>query len=190
MSQGSLTEAMKNSTSQDGPSAHAATKEFKCMRVQVATLLSFDEVLGRLRALMGKASIPDLARLATQALCEEEYAREVTKRYVGESGFMLFCELDHGSWISKFGINRRVIRLILGNPLIAITMIRHDITAGLFAPVELLIAENEDGRGTTMTYLRPSSLIIIDKNPPLLRAAEALDRKFEALIARAADVSS
>jgi hypothetical protein len=50
---------------------------------------------------------------------QEDYAREVTKRYVGESGFMLFGEIDHGGWIAKFGINRRIIRSILGNPLIA-----------------------------------------------------------------------
>jgi len=46
---------------------------------------------------------------------------------------MLFHEIDHGGWLSKFGINRRMVRWIFGNPLIAITMIRHDLTAGLFA---------------------------------------------------------
>jgi uncharacterized protein (DUF302 family) len=102
---------------------------------------------------------------------------------------MLFGEIDHGGWIWKFGINRRVIRLILGNPLMAITMIRHDITAGLFAPVELLVTENEDGPGATMTYVRPSSLMAIEENPPLLAAAKALDQKFEALVARAADAT-
>jgi hypothetical protein len=30
------------------------------------------------------------------------------------------------------------MRVILGNPLIAITMLRHEVTAGLFAPVECL----------------------------------------------------
>jgi hypothetical protein len=59
---------------------------------------------------MGRASIPDLASLATQTLSEDEYARQVTKRYVGESGFMLFGELDHGGWIPRFGINRRLFR--------------------------------------------------------------------------------
>ena len=51
------------------------------------------------------------------------------------------------------------MRWIIGNPLYAITMIRYDITAGLFAPVELLVTENIDGAGATVTYVRPSSLI-------------------------------
>ena len=58
-----------------------------------------------------------------------------------------------------------VVRWILGNPLIAITMIRHDITAGLFAPVEILVTEKERGPGTTITYVRPSSLIFIEVTP-------------------------
>jgi Domain of unknown function DUF302 len=46
-----------------------------------------------------------------------------------------------------------MVRWIFGNPLIAITMIRHDLTAGLFAPVEILVTEAEDGLGTTITYV-------------------------------------
>lgn len=42
--------------------------------------------------------------------------------------------------------NRKVVRIIFGNPQIAITMIRHDVGAALFVPVEVLIVEREDGR--------------------------------------------
>jgi uncharacterized protein (DUF302 family) len=104
---------------------------------------------------------------------------------VGESGFMLFYEIYHGGWLPRFGINWRTVRWILGNPLIAITMIRHDITAGLFAPVEVLVTEKESGPGTTITYVRPSSLMVNEENPPLREAAKALDEKFDALIAKA-----
>jgi uncharacterized protein (DUF302 family) len=73
------------------------------------------------------------------------------------------------------------VRWILGNPLFAITMIQHDITAGLFAPVEILLTEAE-GRGTTITYVRPSSLMVIDENEPLMEAAAKLDKKVDDLI--------
>ncbi|MGJ0507431.1 MAG: hypothetical protein ACR652_09895 [Methylocystis sp.] len=56
---------------------------------------------------------------------------------------------------------------------------------GLFAPVEVLVAENERGPGATITYVLPSSLIVIEENPPLLEAAKALDEKLNALIAKA-----
>jgi isoquinoline 1-oxidoreductase subunit beta len=69
----------------------------------------------------------------------------------------------------------RSVRWILGNPLIAITMLRHDITAGLFAPVEILVTEKEGEAGTTVTYVRPSSLMVTEENLPLHKAAKALD---------------
>jgi len=67
----------------------------------------------------------------------------------------------------------------LGNPLIAITMLSHDVTAGLFAPVELLILD--EGDGSSLTYVKPSSLMVVEPNPELLSAAEELDAKLAAL---------
>jgi hypothetical protein len=64
-------------------------------------------------------------------------------------------------------------------------MIRHDYSAGLFVPVELLLAEADDGAGCTITYVGPSSLIAVGDNPELLAAAQALDAKVEALVASA-----
>jgi uncharacterized protein (DUF302 family) len=74
-----------------------------------------------------------------------------------------------------------VLRIILGNPLFAITMMREDISAGLFAPVEMLLVE--DGQGSTLYYVQPSSLMVTVKNEALLKAASALDTKFEELVA-------
>jgi uncharacterized protein (DUF302 family) len=164
-----------------------ATKPFQGIRIEVDTSTSFGEVLSRLRNLMGNTNVPEVVALAKEAISEAEYAHRVEERFVGQSGFMLFYEIDHGGWLSRFGINRRVVRWILGNPLIAITMIRLDITAGLFAPVEILVTENEDGQGAKITYVRPSSLMLIEENPPLRQAATALDEKLAALIAKAAD---
>ena len=80
------------------------------------------------------------------------------------------------------------MRWILGNPLIAITMIRHDITASLFAPVALLLVENESGDGSTVIYDLPSSLMVIEPNPTLLAAARVLDHKLQTLVSRVTGV--
>jgi uncharacterized protein (DUF302 family) len=97
---------------------------------------------------------------------------------------MKFGEFDHGSWLGIYGIHRRTVRWIFGNPLIAVTMIKHDMTAGLFAPVEMLITEAEGGDVVTLTYLLPSSLMVIEDNVPLRTAAEELDKKVAALVER------
>jgi hypothetical protein len=59
-------------------------------------------------------------------------------------------------------------------------MLRHDLTAGLFAPVELILIE-EDNDHCSLTYVRPSSLMVVEKNDALLAAARQLDLKLQAL---------
>jgi uncharacterized protein (DUF302 family) len=155
---------------------------FAGKRIRQYSTLSFDEVLAKLRARVGEASIAGVVGLSGT---REEFEAQMGK-YVGDSGFMLFAEIDHGAWIAKYGIKRRLLRWIFGNPLIAITMLQHDYTAGLFVPIELLLAENDDGAGCNIVYVLPSSLIAIDAaNPQLRAAALALDAKLEALVASA-----
>jgi uncharacterized protein (DUF302 family) len=161
------------------------TTPFQGVRIEVETEKSFETVLKRLREQMGSTAIPEVVKLAQEPISREEYIRQVNEKYVGSSGFMLFAEFNHGGWLPKFGINRRTVRWVLGNPLIAITMIRHDITAGLFAPVEILVTEAADGAGTAIAYVRPSSLMVVRENPSLLDAARALDEKLDALITNA-----
>jgi uncharacterized protein (DUF302 family) len=74
------------------------------------------------------------------------------------------------------GIDRKVMRVILGNPLIAITMLRHDVTAGLFGPVEALVVDEGEGR-SSLTYVKPSSRMVVEPNPELLCAVEELDAR-------------
>ena len=61
--------------------------------------------------------------------------------------------------------------------------LRHDVTAGLFAPVELLIVDEEDDR-SSLTYVVPSSLMVVEANEGLREAALGLDAKLAALAAK------
>jgi hypothetical protein len=47
------------------------------------------------------------------------------------------------------------------------------------------VLEEPDGR-SSVTYVKPSSLMVVAPNPPLLAAAEELDRKLAALVAKIA----
>jgi uncharacterized protein (DUF302 family) len=165
------------------PTAKRQTHNFQGVRIQVDSTLGFDEVLNRLRTQCGHAAGGVVGEIAARTSSVEEFEREVNQRLVGPSGFMIFAELDHTPWLATYGLNRRVRRIILGNPLIAITMMREDISAALFAPVELLLTDHDSG--ATIQYVQPSSLMVISTNPPLLKAAHALDEKLGALISTA-----
>ncbi|OCB19423.1 hypothetical protein A5674_06680 [Mycobacterium malmoense] len=150
---------------------------FEGVRVRCDSAKGYDELLAALLADIGERPVP-INDIAASADSWDSYRQRV-EPHVGPSGFMLFGLVDHGGWITKAGIERKAIRVILGNPLIAITMLRHDLTAGLFAPVELLI--QEEPAGSSLTYVKPSSLMVIEPNPELLAAAEQLDAKLSSL---------
>ncbi|OBH87979.1 hypothetical protein A5681_01380 [Mycobacterium scrofulaceum] len=150
---------------------------FKGVRVRHDSTKSYDELLAALLADIGEQPVA-INDIAATSDSWDSYRQRV-EPHVGPSGFMLFGLFDHGAWITKTGIDRKVIRVILGNPLIAITMLRHDPTAGLFAPVEVLITD--EAGGSSLTYVKPSSLMVVESNPELLSAAEQLDAKLAAL---------
>ena len=154
---------------------------FDGVRVRYDSTRAFDDVVEALLDDVGHDPVP-INDFAQRFDTWESYEREV-QSHVGPGGFILFATLDHGAWITKTGIDQKVLRVMIGNPLIAITMIRHDVTAGLFAPVELLITDEADG-GSAVTYVVPSSLMVVEPNPPLLAAARELDAKLEALVAK------
>lgn len=153
---------------------------FDGVRVRHDSAKGYHELVAALLADIGEkpVAINDIATATT----DWESFRTRVESHVGPSGFMLFGLFDHGAWITKAGIDRKVLRVILGNPLIAITMLRHDVTAGLFAPVELLIVD--EAGGSSLTYVKPSSLMLVEPHPELLSAAEQLDAKLAALAAK------
>ena len=73
---------------------------------------------------------------------------------------MLFAEFDHGAIVRK-GTGRdtpRIIRFIIGNPLIMKEMAKHVPEAGSYAPVTVLVDERSDGvyhmTGWLVSWLR------------------------------------
>ena len=155
------------------------TAHFDGLRIRYDSTKSFGEVVAALKDDVGQE--PVAIEAIGAATTDWESYRERVQAHVGPSGFMLFATFDHGGWIAKAGIDRNLLRVIIGNPLIAITMLRHDLTAGLFAPVELLVV-GEDTGGCSVTYVQPSSLMVVESNPSLLAAARELDAKLAGLV--------
>ena len=151
---------------------------FNGVRLTFDSNKSFDDVVSSLLADVGDKPVL-LNEVAANSESWDSYKKVIESR-VGPSGFSLFAIIDHGAWIKKVGIRKKVVRFIIGNPMIAITMLRHDLTAGLFAPVELILVEEGDGR-CSLTYVRPSSLMVVETNDALLDAARQLDAKLQVL---------
>lgn len=157
---------------------------FDGVRIHIDSDHTYDQTVAALLSEIGENPEPITDLPAAFFADWDSFATEIT-HHLGSSEFMLMHLIDHGDWLATAGINRKALRAILGNPLLSITMLRHDLTAGLFAPVELLILEEDDNR-SSVTYIRPSSLMVVDDNPPLRAAAVVLDEKLAALATRVA----
>ena len=82
---------------------------------------------------------------------------------------------------------RKKALYVIGNPLIAQTMINHDETVPLQVPFRLLVIQGRDGTGSEIHYDLPSSVIAIggrneDASGELTKAAEILDDKIAAMV--------
>lgn len=157
---------------------HITEQPFQGTRVRLTSSKAFESVLDSLLEDIGHTPV-NMEEITARHETWEAF-RDHLQQLEGPSGFMLFGLVDHGAWTRKAGLSRRAVRVILGNPLIAITMLKHDSQAGLFAPVEMLLLE-EPGNTSSLLYVKPSSLIVVEANPPLYEAATVLDRKLAAL---------
>ena len=115
---------------------------------------------------------------------DAEGARAKIEAIAGPSGFMLFASHNHGALLRLAGQQRKAIQYVVGNPLFALQMTQHDIRASLYAPLRVLIYEDEGGK-TCVEYDRPSSLFGQFGNDRIAPTAAMLDKKLEALVAEA-----
>ena len=113
---------------------------------------------------------------------DAEAARAKIEAMAGPSGFMLFATHNHGALLRLAGQKRKAVQYVVGNPLFAFQMTRHDIRASLYAPLRVLIYEDDEGK-TCVEYDRPSSLFGQFGNDRISPTAAMLDNKLEALVA-------
>lgn len=97
-----------------------------------------------------------------------------------------FSEIDFGALLQLHTKARppRAVVYVIGNPLIAQSILQHSVRAAHNAPLRVLFTETADGAGTEVVYNLPSSVMALDDNEVLRVAAEGLDRKLEGLVER------
>jgi uncharacterized protein (DUF302 family) len=158
-----------------------AIQTIEVQRFSLTTSRSFEAVVAALKAGVGRL---DLAAFASASNSPGTFAelKEVINRNTGESGLMLFLEFDHGAVIRKeTGLAKpKIIRLVIGNPLVMKEMAKHVPDAGSYAPVTVLVDERDDG--VHLSYDRMTSFLSAYENPDALKVARELDSKVERLL--------
>jgi len=154
-------------------------------RFTLSSSKPFDQVVAALSSAVGHPDISEFWKSTDRAQSVAELQNTIEK-VLGRTGLMLFVEFDHGAIVRK-GTGRatpRMIRFLIGNPLIMRQMVQHVPDAGSYAPVTILIEERPDS--VHISYDRMASFLAPYQNAAALNVARELDAKVEALLNSAA----
>jgi uncharacterized protein (DUF302 family) len=156
-------------------------KRFEIERVSVTSSRPFEAVVAALKDAIGRLDLVEFAKASKQAGTFADL-KAVIDQNLGKTGLMLFMELDHGSVLRKeTGLTTpKIVRLVIGNPLVMKEMAKHVPEAGSYAPVTVLIDERDDG--VHLSYDRMASLLAPYGNMDAIAVARDLDSKIENLL--------
>jgi uncharacterized protein (DUF302 family) len=156
----------------------------KIERFSTTTPKPFEDVVAALKAGVGRLDLAEFAR-ASRSPGSFAELEQVINRDMGKTGLMLFLDFDHGAVLRKeSGLDKpKIVRLVIGNPLVMKEMAKHTPDAGSYAPVTVLVDERPDG--VHLSYDKMASLLNPYGNPEALKVARELDLKVEKLISDA-----
>jgi uncharacterized protein (DUF302 family) len=97
----------------------------------------------------------------------------------------IFNSRDHGGLLQITGQPRKAVQYDIGNPLTATRMTQHRLPASLYAPLRVVLYENEAGHAT-FEYDRPSSLFGQFGDERVTAVARELDASLEGVLVKAA----
>ena len=156
-------------------------KKFEVERFSVTSSKSFDLVVA---ALEGSVGHPDMAKFnkAIKEALTFAQLETIVRQALGGTELMIFMKLDSGAILRKETGHAapRIMRFIVGNPLIMKEMAKHIPDAASYAPVTILIDERSDG--VHLSYDRMTSLLAPYGNSASLTVARSLDAKIEKLL--------
>jgi uncharacterized protein (DUF302 family) len=154
-------------------------------RFAVISARPFDEVVATIKTSIGNPNMAEFWKSMQEAKSAAELDAAI-QPVLGVTGLMLFVEFDHGMIVRKGTQlhSSKIMRLVLGNPLIMKEMAKHVPDAGSYAPVTVLVDERADG--VHLSYDRMASLLAPYGNSNALNVARDLDARVEDLLRQAA----
>ena len=161
------------------------TMQVQVRRFSVVSSRPFEEIVRRLTATIGH---PDMNAFHSAVAAATTVAdlEAVVQGAIGSSGLMEFARFDAGEVLRKGrgGQGPKILRLVVGNPLIMKEMVRTVPDAAAYAPITILVDERADG--VHLSYDSMASLIAPYGSQAALLVARDLDARIEGLLETAA----
>jgi len=150
-------------------------------RFSLTSSKPFDAVVAAFKSAVGQPDIVQFFKETRATSSFEDLAR-VVERGLGRTDLMLFAQFDLGDILRRESGSDtpRIVRLVVGNPLIMKEMVKHVPDAGSYAPVTVLIDERPDG--VHVSYDKMESCLLPYGSSEALAVARALDTKITNLL--------
>jgi uncharacterized protein (DUF302 family) len=157
-----------------------ATRTVSIEHVRIPSAKSFTDV----RALLEK-SVPELDPTVLQLLANGDVDRVNSIKEHGPE-LSIFLVRDHGALLQIAGRPRQALQYDIGNPITASLMTRHRLAVALYAPVRVVLYEDDNGHGV-FEYDRPSSTFGQLGDEQVSVVARGLDAALERVLVGAAE---
>src|ERR1700749_3697829 len=150
-------------------------------RFSLTSLKPFDTVVAAFKSAVGQ---PNMVEFFKETRATESFPdlERVVQRGLGRTDLMLFAEFDLGDILRREAGSKtpKIMRFVVGNPLIMKEMVKHVPDAGSYAPVTVLIDERPDG--VNVSYDKMESYLRHYGSPEALAVARNLDAKITSLL--------
>ena len=156
------------------------TQTIAIEHTKISSERSFAEVRQRL-----EGTLPKLDTSIAEALRSGDQKRATEYEKSGPK-LSIFEERDHGSLLETFGRRRKALQYEIGNPLTASKMTRYQLSPALYAPLRVVLFEDEQGKGV-FEYDKPSSFFGQYGDDRVTEVGRDLDVALEAALRKAAD---
>ena len=160
--------------------AALASRTIAVEHITISSQRPFAEVQRRL-----EATLPKLDASIAAALRGGDQKRRTEYDDSGPK-LSIFEVRDHGDLLQFFGGRRHALQYEIGNPLTASKMTRYRLAAALYAPLRVVLFEDERGRGV-FEYDKPSSFFGQYGDDRVTEVGRYLDVALEAALRKAAE---
>ena len=116
---------------------------------------------------------------------EIDRVRSELRAIQGAAHLIVFSIATHGDWLQIVSGKRKAAQYVIGNVLVSTQMTRHRLAAGLYAPLRVMLYENDEGTAT-IEYDRPSTLFGQYGDERVTAVAKELDRQIHDVLIHAA----
>jgi Domain of unknown function DUF302 len=160
--------------------ASVASHTIAVERIRIVSARPFAEVRRKL-----EETIPQLDPSIAEALAHGDQKRAQDYEANGPK-LSIFLTRDHGALLQVAGGRRNAVQYEIGNPLTASKMTRYQLGAAAYAPLRVVLFEDEQGRAV-FEYDKPSSLFGQFGDDRVTAVGRYLDAALEAALRQAAE---